>query len=95
MIVVDPKVFAEVAKAAIDNTAYQAVKYISPKLIVKATRRHKFSKRNTRNEFVFTYGAPGYKEAEFIKRLKAAGEPFPVKKVVLKFKTYKKKPAAK
>ena len=95
MIVIDPRVFAEVAKAIIDNKAHQAVKFISPKLTVKATRRHKFRSNATRQEFVFTYGAPAYKEALLIKKMVKAGEPFPVKKVMLKFKTAKKKPSAK
>ena len=88
---VDPKEFAAVAKAIIDAGAYQAVKYISPKLVLKATRRHKPSARDLRREFVFTMGRPAFNEAAFIKKAIAAGEPFPIKKVVLKFKTYKKK----
>ena len=87
---IDPKEFAAVAKAIVDAGAYQAVKYISPKLVLKATRRHKPDARATRQEFVFTMGRPAYNEAAFIKKAQAAGLSFPIKKVVLKFKTYKK-----
>jgi hypothetical protein len=34
---------------------------------------------------VFTIGKPNYEEREFIKKCKKAGEPFPVKKIQVKF----------
>lgn len=88
---IDPKQYAAVAKAIIDNNAYQAIKYISPKLTLKATRQHKALSRDTRATFVFTMGRPAFREAEQIKRLIKVGEPFPVKKIELRFKVYKKK----
>lgn len=88
---IDPKQYAAVAKAIIYNNAYQAISYISPKLTLKATRQHKASSRDTRATFVFTMGRPAFREAEQIKRLIKAGEPFPVKKIELRFKVYKKK----
>ncbi|SDN51645.1 hypothetical protein [Polaromonas sp. JS666] len=87
---IEPKHFAEVAKAVIENNAYQAIKYISPRLVLKATRQSKFKVSNTRNTFIFTMGRPAVREAEFIKRAVKAGEPFPIKKPQLRFKTYKK-----
>lgn len=68
-----------------------AVKYISEKLVVRLTRRTKYSKRNRRNEFVLTVGQPNYLERKFVKDCKKAGEPFPVKKVQIKFYPVKKK----
>ena len=68
-----------------------AVKYISDKEVVKATRRFKPSKRNTREEVLLTIGRPNYAERKFIKLCKKAGEPFPVKKVQLKLYPDKRK----
>lgn len=69
---------------AIATRVRSAVKYISDKEVVKATRRFKPSKRNLREEILLTIGRPNYAERRFIKLCKKAGEPFPVKKVQLK-----------
>ena len=67
-----------------------ATKFLAPDLVVRLTRRLKFSKRNKRNEYVLTIGKPNYLETKFIKLCKKAGEPFPVKKVQIKFNPKKK-----
>lgn len=64
---------------------YKAEKYLSPKLVVRATRRHKPSKRDRQTELVVTIGAPNYLERQFIKDCNHAGEKFPVRKIQLKF----------
>ncbi len=61
--------------------ARRAVKYIDPKTVVSACRRFKPDRRNSRTDFVLKIGAPNYRERHFIKMCKAAGEPFPVKRV--------------
>lgn len=61
-----------------------------PRLTVKLTRRFKYDGRNSRHDFVLTIGAPNYREREFIKQCQKAGEPFPVRKVQLKFYPVKK-----
>ena len=71
--------------AILGSDAYRATKYISPTEVIKATRRHKRNKRAKRVEMVVTVGDPNYAEREFIKRCRQAGEPFPVKKIQLKF----------
>jgi hypothetical protein len=68
-----------------------AVKILAPTFTVRATRRFKPSKKDTRPEIILTMGEPNYQETEFIKKCKAAGEPFPVKKVQLKYYPEKKK----
>lgn len=80
---IDPKVFAVVVGALVASDAKTAIKYLSPKLIVKATWRHKPEARNTREECVVTFGAPGYRQQQFINVAVKAGEPFPIKKVQL------------
>lgn len=68
----------------------QAVVVQHPKLTVKLTRRFKHDGRNSRHDFVLTIGAPNYREREFIKMCQKAGEPFPIRKVQLKFYPVKK-----
>lgn len=81
---VDPKFFAVVCAALIGSDCRMATKYLDAKTVVRATWRHKPSKRNTREEMVVTYGEPNYLEKRFVKACKQAGEPFPVKKVQLR-----------
>ena len=76
---------ASVINAAIKAGARSATKYISPKLTVKATRRHKISKRDTRVEFVVTIGAPNYRESNKIKAALKEGKKFPLREIELRF----------
>lgn len=83
-------VFNELAAAIIDGGAIRATKYNSPVETAKATRRkYKASSRSAPIEILFTIGRPNYKEREFIKKCKKAGESFPVKKIQLKFNAAK------
>jgi hypothetical protein len=61
--------------------ARRAVKYVTPKLVVKATRRHRRDRRSQHEEFVVTVGTPNFRERAFIKQCLRAGERFPVKRV--------------
>lgn len=63
----------------------RATKYLSDKLIVRATRVRKFDRRDGQVEMVLTIGKPNAMERDFIKDCKIAGEPFPVKKIQLKW----------
>ena len=83
-------VFNSLAAAIIDGGAIKATKYISPNETAKATRRTYKAyagkiRRGTPTEILFTIGRPNYEEREFIKKCKKAGEPFPVKKIQVKF----------
>jgi hypothetical protein len=80
---------AEVVNAATQRGIRRATRYLSSRLTVKATRRHKFDGRASRREVVVTIGAPNYAENIFIKRCKQAGEPFPVKRVLLQLEPKK------
>ena len=62
----------------------KATKYYAPGLVIKATARHKPKRRARSVEIVVTIGAPNYAERQFVKQLKKAGEPFPVKRVQVK-----------
>lgn len=73
--------------AALDQPkVYHAAKFLSEKLVVKASRRRFHGKIDKRAKFeaVLVIGGPNYREREFIKMCKKAGEPFPVKRVQLR-----------
>lgn len=79
------KAYATVSSRLVLSGAYQAVMYVSPTRTIKATRRRykgKFDKRAV--EITITDGPPNYAERQFIKLLKKAKEPFPVKKIQLR-----------
>lgn len=68
--------------------ARKATKYLSPTVVVKATRRlflGRIDHREKRAEILLTIGAPNYAERRAITQFKKAGEPFPVRKVQLRF----------
>lgn len=70
----------------IESKAVKATKFISEKQIIRAVRTSygkKFLRGNI--EITLTLGKPNYVEREFIKTCKKAGEPFPIKKIQLKF----------
>jgi hypothetical protein len=74
--------------------AVKATKFISPREIVRVVRTKyrssgKFGGGNL--ELTVTRGKPNYTEREFIKQCQKSGEPFPVKKVLLKFLPKKRK----
>lgn len=74
-------IFVSLADPKVRKVTY----YSSPSFVVKASKRHKTSFRDTRREVIITYGAPNYEERLFIKACRRAKEPFPVKKPQLKF----------
>jgi hypothetical protein len=75
--------------ALLESDAMTATKYISDKMVVRASMKlagKKLPAKNARTlEIVVTIGAPNYEAREFIKVCKKAKEPFPVKKIQLKF----------
>ena len=74
----------QTVRYVVDGNAYRATKYISDKLVIKATRRHKFDVKADHQEVVVTIGAPNYSERKFIKLAKT--EPLPIRNVQLEFK---------
>jgi len=91
-MIFDPKELVEIAKVSGELVNFirfaggrSATKYLSPVLVVKATRHGKPCKNERSTSMVVTVGKPNYAEREFIKKCKKAGEPFPVKKIQLKW----------
>ena len=77
--------------AVIRNPVYRATKFLSPDLVVKATRPHKFSRRARSETVLLTVGKPNYAERLFVRQCLKAGEPFPVKKVQIRVEHPKRK----
>ena len=83
-----------VVEACLEVGARKAEIYLSPDLVVRATRRHKLNGSRCsqiHHEILLTIGKPNYAEREFIRDCKKAGEPFPVKKMQLKWFSEKKR----
>lgn len=81
-----------VVNALLNSGAHSATKYIGEKEIVRATRRRVRGKVPTKGtiDLVMVIGRPNYRERQFIAKAKKAGEPFPVRKVQLKFASKRK-----
>ncbi len=76
-----------------NTDVYRATSFIHGKLVVNVTRTFRFDGRNSRETFVITYGRPNYAECKFINTCRVAGEPFPLKRIQLKFYPQKRKAA--
>lgn len=77
----------KVVETLIETKARVAVAYLSEKFVIRASRqvfkgRLMAGKSTT---ILVTMGKPNYEAREFIKKCKLAKEPFPVKKIQLKF----------
>lgn len=73
-----PMALAQCCREMIDNPSFKkATVYIDEKMVVSLCRRFKFSKRNTRNDFVVKIGYPNYLERAKMKRYKKNKEKFP------------------
>jgi len=84
--VIDAKWISTVSATLISTkNVKSAIKYLSDELVVKATWHDKPKDNNNSATMVVTFGKPNYREIAFINNLKKCGEPFPVKKIQLKF----------
>lgn len=78
--------YGQLAQALIATEGHTATKYLTPKHVIRATRKvfgGKINKRDRRVEIMFTDGIPNYHARQFIKLCQRAKEPFPVKKIQL------------
>jgi len=85
------KTIGQVVEVLVNTNARVATKFLEPKFIVRATRttyrkNYKNAKFNNGSlDITLTLGRPNYHEREFIKKCLIVKEPFPVKKIQLKF----------
>lgn len=82
------KIFGELIELILEGGAVRATKYYDDHTVVSAQRKlfqGKIYRKDRRAEIIFKIGVPNYKELKFIKLCKKSGEPFPVKKIQIKF----------
>jgi len=82
------KIFSELAEIILEGGAIKATKYYDDKTVVRASRKlfsGKIDKRSRITEILFKIGYPNFAERKFIKQCKKVNEPFPVKKVQIKW----------
>lgn len=84
-LVSESSILKAVQNVLMDAKVKSATAYQSPQLVVTATRRCKSDARACRIEMVLTIGKPNYRGRAFVKACLKAGEPFPVKKVQLRW----------
>ena len=63
----------------------QASVFLSPDTCIKATRIYKYDGRKGNEDIRLTIGKPNYLARRFVKACQKAGEPFPIRKVQLKW----------
>ena len=80
------KEIGQVVQTLIDNKARVATKYLSDKLTIRASQNvYNGRISNGKSYITLTIGKPNYEAREFVKKCKKIGEPFPIKKIQLKF----------
>ena len=77
---------ANVVRSLLRTGAFRATKFLNESATIRATQLGRPRKNARARSVLVTFGSPNYAERRFIRRCKAAGEPFPVKKIQLKFK---------
>ena len=81
-------IVGKVVRTLLESGAHKVTAYLSPNQTVKACRKMYEGKistpRDTRADVTVTVGVPNYSERRFIKMARAAGEPFPIKKLQIK-----------
>lgn len=85
---------AKVVEQLIESGAHKATAYLSDKFIVNATRRlfkYRTPGKTENVQILLIVGKPNYTQRLFIKQCKKAGEPFPIRKIQLKFPAKKKR----
>lgn len=75
----------KVVGALVASGAKRATLYLSAKERVSAQYIGRRDGRDSRHHIIITIGTPNHADREFIKRCRRAREPFPVRKVQLKF----------
>jgi len=86
-------VAAQVIRVVGETGAHRGTKYLSPTSVVTVTQRlDALGRVPVKGNFVMVVkiGKPNYLERQFIKACQKAGEPFPVRKVQLRFASQRK-----
>ncbi|MDZ4342137.1 MAG: hypothetical protein U1E51_06820 [Candidatus Binatia bacterium] len=75
----------DLVAAMIDPKVRTATAVMSPTYTMRLSRVYRDRANARSRTFSLTLGGPNYEAREFIRRCQKAGEPFPVKKVQLRF----------
>lgn len=80
------KICEKVIEPIVRGGIIKATKFIDEKFVIRATRKC-FNKKICKGdiEIILKIGKPNFEERIFIKNAKKAGEPFPIKKIQLKW----------
>ena len=73
-----------------DVKVRSATAYLAPNYTMRLSRVRRHRKNEKNRTWSLTVGGPNFEARKFIKMCRKAGEPFPVKKVQLKFWPKKK-----
>ena len=65
--------------------ARSATKFLSPDMRVTATSSYPHDGRMKTDYCLLTIGKPNYAQRQFVKNCKISGEPFPVRKIQIKW----------
>lgn len=85
-------IYHKLIETLISTNSVKATKFISPKEIIRATRKRYNGKFNNKQiEITLTIGKPNFLERRFIKDCIKASVNFPVNKIQLKYLPVKKK----
>lgn len=79
---------SSVVEQLLRSEAVKAVKYLAPNQVVRAVRKKIIGKgidKRGNIQITLTIGKPNYVERQQVALFRAAKEPFPVKKIQLKF----------
>lgn len=80
-------------EALLRSDARSATKYLDPVTTVRVSRqifKHGGERRGADKTLLVTIGRPNYAARQFIRDCKKAGEPFPVRKIQLRFRAKRK-----
>jgi len=80
-------VFNNLIETLLRANAVKTTKYLSEGLVIKATRKlyNKKIYKSGNTEIILTIGKPNFDERKFIKQCLKAKEPFPIKKIQIKY----------
>lgn len=77
--------YQEVIEEVLKDKVYKAVKFVSEKLVIRATRT-RYGKRLPKNDIEITISVrrPNYVERDMIKKMRKAGSKFPIRVIFTK-----------
>ena len=84
-------IYGKLVDVLLKTKARRATKYLSPTEVVNLSRPvYRRGKHDIRDgTLIFTQGRPNYRQREFIRRFKKAGESFPIRKIQLQLPAIK------